>query len=1364
MIDALPTAEELSGMSGEEQNEVYNAQQAAYDAYEALTNEKKEEITGAEIFDSLFAFFDGMVNLLDMQEISIENGSVTITADTCSTGCSGHTITGTSNANTITVESGTHNIILQGVNIDVSAQDNTAAFSIAAGATVNLTLNGDNTLKSGRDCAGLQVPNGATLVITESSGGSLNVTGGGLGAGIGGGFKGNGGEITISGGTVTATGGGDGAGIGNGFWGADGTFAANGNAFIVANSISDQSGKNTSWKGVIFEGDAGQVYGDSITLTTDAEIPSGKELTIKDGQTLKVDNGVTLINNGTINVESGGKLEGKVSAGGEVNFLPPVEQFPALIPGNTYWFDLSGAGIPGMVNTGNSLGAVPVPDATLHWVPFTYVGTINAYSRNSEGMSLDHDVKPYSHSLFIADYNVTFEVSWDELNDHSLIFGKPYTSGGVDYTMRAPSVGSGYTGSGDDERGTPQSNEWDVILNKNSGYIKNWNKDISWGQDTCSNQPVNRAGRGEHSARYWHYIAANGWSNTLGFRPVLEILNPDTLASEISVVTLNLNGGKIGSETGPVNIVINSGEIFFPPSGDGLTAPEGGVFAGWTIGGTSTELTARWLIKPSITTQPKDVSVSIGKQATFTVAASGEPSPAYQWQVNKGNDWEDIPGATSSSYTTGAVDMSMNRWQYRCVAANSEGEATSNAATLTMQKRIPTVTAPAPKPGLTYNGTAQALINAGSTSGGTLQYSLEKNGNYSYAIPEGTGAGTYKVWYRVVGNETYAGVAAQSIDVTIAPKSIAGADIELGDSLTYTGQEQEQTVTSVIIDGLTATYDVSGNKRTDAGTQPLTVTGTGNFTGSETELFTIGQATNSITGLSCGNIVFGETPSPSATAGFGTATYAYSSAQDGTYGSWDTSNAAGTWYVKATVPETSNYTEAEATTSFTVTEAPSTKYTITATAGDGGSVTGGGIYAENASVTVTATAKNGYHFVKWMEGGNEVSTSASYTFTVTSNRTLFAEFEEESVTPPDPSHTHTWATAWSKDTTHHWRECTALDCDITDNSQKDGYAPHTPGGWIVDTPATSSKWGQRHKECTVCGYITQTETIPATGGGGSSGSGDSSGGGTTTMPTQKPSIEDSTGGSTTVTPVRPGETATIRPKPDEGYEVEKITVTDQNGKPVEVTKKPDGTYTFKQPRGKVTIEVTYQPIDQPWSNPFADASEGDWYYEAVRFVQERGLMNGYSDGRFGPNDTLSRAQLAQILFNKEGRPGVNYLLDFSDVAGEAWYTEAVRWATSQGIVGGYGNGTFGPNAPITREQLAVMLWRYSGSPAATNKELHFNDMDEISGFALEAMRWAVENGILNGYGDGQLGPQGQATRAQVAQMLKNFIENQEDNI
>lgn len=357
---------------------------------------------------------------------------------------------------------------------------------------------------------------------------------------------------------------------------------------------------------------------------------------------------------------------------------------------------------------------------------------------------------------------------------------------------------------------------------------------------------------------------------------------------------------------------------------------------------------------------------------------------------------------------------------------------------------------------------------------------------------------------------------------------------------------------------------------------------------------------------------------------------------------------------------------------------------------------------------------------------------------------------------------------WQHDGSGHWHPCKVEGC----TAHKFDTDVHTPGDWIVDKAATSTEAGQRHKACTACGYVTATETIPATGGGsggdgdggGSGGSGGGGGGGSYTPPTYKPEVSKPSqgGGTPSISPSDParGDTVTVTPKPDEGYEVDKITVTDKNGKPVEVTKKPDGTYTFKQPGGKVKIEVSYKQVNTPWNNPFADVPKDAWYYEAVRFVCERGLMNGYSDGRFGPNDTLSRAQLAQILFNKEGQPAGSGQSDFTDVAGEAWYSAAVRWAADQGIVGGYGDGTFGPNAPITREQLAVMLWRYSGSPDATDKELHFNDMGEISGFALEAMRWAVENGILNGYGDGQLGPQGQATRAQVAQMLKNFIENQ----
>ena len=254
-----------------------------------------------------------------------------------------------------------------------------------------------------------------------------------------------------------------------------------------------------------------------------------------------------------------------------------------------------------------------------------------------------------------------------------------------------------------------------------------------------------------------------------------------------------------------------------------------------------------------------------------------------------------------------------------------------------------------------------------------------------------------------------------------------------------------------------------------------------------------------------------------------------------------------------------------------------------------------------------------------------------------------------------------------------------------------------------------------------------------------------------------------------------GNTVTLTVTPDSGYVLGTLTVTDSQGREIRLTPQGDSKYTFTMPSRAVKVKATFVPlpdeVDKPCdggadcpSRGFTDlGTVGTWYHEAVDYVLRNGLMGGYGNGLFGPNDNLSRAQFAQILFNKEGRPGVNYLMDFSDVTGEAWFAEAVRWAAAMGIVGGYGNGKFGPNDPITREQLAVMLWRYAGSPAATNKELHFADADEASGYALDALRWAVENGILNGYGDGRLNPVGLATRAQVAQMLKNFMEGQEDN-
>ena len=246
----------------------------------------------------------------------------------------------------------------------------------------------------------------------------------------------------------------------------------------------------------------------------------------------------------------------------------PDEQF-TLAPGGRYYFDLSAMNIPGTVNSN-------LPDSTLHYVPFTYVGTVNAYKLTSEMATTEEYAQKnkYPHSLFVADYAVTNDVSWDALNTADLIFGKNYASGGVDYTLRAPSVGSISTGSGDSQRGVPQSNEWDTMLNKDSGYIQNWNRMFSWGQDVSPGGASYRVVRGYFSARFLNdKLAANSFPY-VGFRPVLEVLNPDTLGSDgLKVVTLDLGGGTLGNSSEDIQIIVKNGESFTAPATEGLSRP-----------------------------------------------------------------------------------------------------------------------------------------------------------------------------------------------------------------------------------------------------------------------------------------------------------------------------------------------------------------------------------------------------------------------------------------------------------------------------------------------------------------------------------------------------------------------------------------------------------------------------------------------------------------------------------------------------------------------------------------------------------------------------------------------------------------------
>ncbi len=212
----------------------------------------------------------------------------------------------------------------------------------------------------------------------------------------------------------------------------------------------------------------------------------------------------------------------------------------------------------------------------MHYVPFTYAGTVDAYKLTSEMATTEEYAQQneYAHSLFVADYAVTHAVSWDKLHAEGLIFGKGYAAGSVEYTMRAPSGGSAATSNY--SLGTPQSNEWDRILDKNGGYIKNWGKMESWGQDTSPYTLSNRVVRGYHSPRKFADANTTLDFPYFGFRPVPEVLNPDTLGTDgLKAVTLDLGGGKLGGSPDTIQIIVKTGESFTAPASDGLTRPDG---------------------------------------------------------------------------------------------------------------------------------------------------------------------------------------------------------------------------------------------------------------------------------------------------------------------------------------------------------------------------------------------------------------------------------------------------------------------------------------------------------------------------------------------------------------------------------------------------------------------------------------------------------------------------------------------------------------------------------------------------------------------------------------------------------------------
>lgn len=295
---------------------------------------------------------------------------------------------------------------------------------------------------------------------------------------------------------------------------------------------------------------------------------------------------------------------------------------------------------------------------------------------------------------------------------------------------------------------------------------------------------------------------------------------------------------------------------------------------------------------------------------------------------------------------------------------------------------------------------------------------------------------------------------------------------------------------------------------------------------------------------------------------------------------------------------------------------------------------------------------------------------------------------------------------------------------------------------------------------------TQVDQGGSSGGsssGGSSSGGSSSGGSTTT--TRTITIQSSFGGKVTASASQAaqGKVITLTALPNSGYVLKSLTVTTASGTSVPVANQSSGKYTLTMPAAAVTVKAVFAAQETDPDFPFADVAKGSWYYEGVRYAYENGLMSGTGEGTFSPDLPTGRGMLVTILYRLAGSPAAGSA-SFTDVAKGQWYADGVAWASANGVVSGYPDGSFRPNDTITREQMAAILYQYAriqGKLDDSRADLSiFSDLDSLSAYAKEPMSWAVAQGLFSGVSADTLAPGGSTTRAQAAVILTAFSKAQ----
>ena len=1279
--------------------------------------------------------------------ITINGGTVTATGGDGGAGIGGGK---EAEGGTITINGGT-----------VNATGSTDAAGIGGGGGGNggnITINGGTVTATGSTTpysgsagigGGGVYGSGGTIIIR---GGTVIANGAG-GAGIGGGSSGAGGTITISGGTVIATGSGSPGIGGGGGHGAAGTFSTgeDGNAviFAIGNGTTDtriDEKDTSSWDCVFFRTTptpGNVVYGD-VTLENDLTIDSERTLTIPAGTSLTIPTDVTLTVNGEITNTGTLTIQGSITGTGSITqkFKQTVSE-PTASPSQ-------------VTDTTLTIDSVDKPDDAIGNVEYGYTTGNETevpaarWSRNSTFSGLDPATK---HTIYVR-YSGNG-------------FYEPVVSTGVEvYTAySAPGENEGYTINYANETVTAASN-YEVRPTESDGW-------------TASGTALSITPGGtfqvHHAAAMDGAPASEPLTVNVEARPAAPILAIDNEAEGVTIPSgysynttsedysntwTQGDGSLVKIEPGSsIYIYQAATDNAFKSAIQTLTAPERAStptlptinYENETLSGTTTAMEyalgqnvpSQWedcsdnmsltsfgwdgseAVTVQFRTAATDLNYASAPTAGLTIPAR-RAAPAAPTTTDRTDDSITITALDGVQYRLGGngewqtsdtgsltFDGLISGTEYTIYArypAVTEGEnpafASGSASTQVTTKSNQTAAPTAPT--MVSRTTTSVILNyiESPIRQGAVQYGYTTAGDSSdYHWQEST------EFIDLQPGTTYTFYAryAETDDYEASPAST-------GTSIVTLGAEGGDT----LADGETITTEDDTNTEITKDEGKITIT-PGN--GGSATVITPDDNVTVNTGDGTVNVPGGSTVTtgdgPSITVGEGGATVGTDGGvtlpEDGsaTIGSGDDTTTITTPGGGTVDPGTGAITPDEGgsvvidTGDGTTTITPPSGQPVTPNEDGSVTIPGGSTVTDSDGERVTIPPEGGT-----LQPGGEVK----YTVTVTFDSQGGSQVPSQDITvgepvsqPDDPTRTGYRFLGW--------------------------YTAATGGArWDFSQPVTGDQI-----------LYAQWAYLPPAN------------------PNYKITIGDTENGTVTVNPTaaKAGTTVTITPVPDAGYQVGTVSVTDRFGQAVAVDQQADGTYTFVMPDGQVTVEVTFLQ-GEATDLPFSDVTESDWFYDAVTYAYENGLMDGVGTGLFAPNSETTRAQLVTILYRLAGQPAPSGDSGFSDVETGIWYTDAVAWAAQNGIVNGVSDTQFAPGDDITREQLAVILYRYAtyqGYDVSQRADLSgFVDAGTISTYAQEALSWANAQGLVLGFEDDSLRPQGNASRAQIAAVLMRFCQ------